>query len=116
MPIAMTRDRLAYRLSEKPWRPADYPPLATDLTSDSEHGAAGKAFSVVTPEHVALVARLRSRVAAQERQLLKLSDMLQHLLQQSRRSVSITPTSSASMSHEVPVPISPVMGHRSPIW
>lgn len=60
---------------EKDWRPADYLPLATRLGAEG----AGTSFSLVTPEHVVLTARLRARLADQERQLSELSDELRRL-------------------------------------
>jgi hypothetical protein len=60
---------------EKDWRPADYLPLATSLGAEG----AGKSFSLVTPEHVVLTARLRAQIADQERQLRQLSDELRRL-------------------------------------
>jgi hypothetical protein len=70
----MTNELLGTR-PEKDWRPADYLPLATSLGSEG----AGKSFSLVTPEHVVLTARLRARIADQERQLRELSDELGRL-------------------------------------
>src|SRR5215469_14535477 len=68
-------NRLLDTRPEKDWRPADYLPLATSLGAES----AGKSFSLVTPEHVVLTARLRARIADQERQLREVSDELRRL-------------------------------------
>ena len=70
----MTNGLLGTR-PEKEWRPDDYLPLATSLGAEG----AGKSFSLVTPEHVVLTARLRARLANQERQLRELSDELRRL-------------------------------------
>ena len=60
---------------EKDWQPADYLPIATSLGAEG----AGNSFSLVTPEHVVLTARLRARLADQERHLRELSDELRRL-------------------------------------
>ena len=70
----MTNRLLGTRL-EKDWRSPDYLPLSTSLRAEG----AGKSFSLVTPEHVVLTARLRARLADQERQLRELSDELSRL-------------------------------------
>jgi hypothetical protein len=82
MKTEIVPNRLPGIQSEKDWRPADYPPLATSLGPEG----AGKSFSLVTPEHVVHTARLRARLADQERQLRELSDELRQL-----RDVQVTP-------------------------
>jgi hypothetical protein len=67
--------RLPGSRPEKDWRPADYLPLATNLGA----GGAGKSFSLVTPGHVVLTARMRARLTDQERQVRELSDELNRL-------------------------------------
>jgi hypothetical protein len=75
MKTEIMTNRLLGTQPEKDWRPADYLPLATSLGAEG----AGKAFSLVTPEHVVLTARLRARLADQERQLRELSGELRRL-------------------------------------
>jgi hypothetical protein len=79
MTMESTRDWLSDTRPEQPWRPADYLPLATDSSTGSDSGAAEQAFFVVTPEQSALIARLRGRIAALERQLHDLLDQLQRM-------------------------------------
>jgi hypothetical protein len=75
MKIETMTNKLLGAQPEKDWRPADYLPLATSLEAEG----AGRSFSLVTPEHVVLTARLRARLAGQERQLRELSDELRRL-------------------------------------
>jgi hypothetical protein len=77
----MTNKLLGTR-PEKDWRPADYLPLATSLGAEG----AGKSFSLVTPEHVILTARLRARLTDQEREMRELSEELRRL-----RDAQVTP-------------------------
>jgi hypothetical protein len=75
MKTEIRTNRLLDTHPEKEWRPADYLPLATSPRAEG----AGKSFSLVTPEHVALTDRLRARLADQDRQLRELSDELTRL-------------------------------------
>jgi hypothetical protein len=61
---------------EKPWRPADYPPLAS-LTGGSDGKAARKGETLTGAEYAALIAHLRERLAASEQQLHDVLDELQ---------------------------------------
>ena len=78
MTLESTHNWISGMRAEKTWRPADYPPLAS-LNSSDHGGAAGKVLSLTGGEYAALIAHLRERLAASERQLRDLLDELQRM-------------------------------------
>lgn len=78
MTFGTTLDWMSGTRSEKPWRPADYPPLAS-VSTRGDGAAVRTAFSLAEAENAALIAHLRERLAASEEQLLILLEELQRL-------------------------------------